>query len=69
MVQSMDCTCRLVIEWSGRLKVFGDVDWAIVKDVCVMMVDSCIELLCGVRVSVRSCLQAHVHVRTCIGVI
>ena len=35
--------------------MFGDVDWAIVKDVCVMMVDSCIELHCGVRVSMRSC--------------
>ena len=27
--------------------MFGDVDWAIVKDVCAMVVDSCIELLCG----------------------
>ena len=32
----------------GEVKVFGDVDWAIVKDVCAMVVDSCIELLCGV---------------------
>ena len=32
----------------GEVKVFGDVDSTIVKDVCVMMVDSCIEFLCGV---------------------
>ena len=37
--------------------MFGDVDWAIVKEVCVMMDDSCIELLCAVRVSMRSCPQ------------
>ena len=32
----------------GKVEVFGDEDWAIVKDVCAMVVDSCIELLCGV---------------------
>ena len=42
--------------------MFGDVDGGIVKDVCVMMVDSCIELLCGVRVSMRSCPQVHVRI-------
>ena len=31
-----------------EVKVFGDVDWVIVKYVCAMVVDSCIELLCGV---------------------
>ena len=29
--------------------MFRDVDSTIVKDVCMMMVDSCIEFLCGVR--------------------
>ena len=42
--------------------MFGDVDWAIVKEVCVVMVDSCIELLCGVRVSMRSCPQVRISV-------
>ena len=42
--------------------MFGDVVWAIVKYVCVMMVDSCIELLCGVRVSMRSCPQVRIGV-------
>ena len=30
--------------------MFGDVNSTYVKDICVMMVDSCIEFLCGVRV-------------------
>ena len=34
----------------GEVNVFGDVDSTIVKDVCVMMVDSFIEFLCGVWV-------------------
>ena len=33
--------------------MFGDVDSTIVKDVCVMTVDSCFEFLCGVRVKER----------------
>ena len=28
--------------------MFGDVDWPIVKEVWVVMVDSCIEFLCEV---------------------
>ena len=42
--------------------MFGDVVWGIVKDVCVMMVDSCIKFLCGVRVSMSSCPQVRIGV-------
>ena len=42
--------------------MFGDVVWAIDKYVCVMMVDSCIELLYGVRVSMHRCPQVRIGV-------
>ena len=42
--------------------MFGDVDWPIVKEVWVVKVDSCIELLCEVRVSLRSCSQVRISV-------
>ena len=56
--------------------MFGDVDSTIVKDVCVIMVDSCIEFLCGVRVrekekkgkvthpTIAQTNKAHSHART-----
>ena len=45
-----------------EVKLFGDVVLGIVKYDCVMMVDSCIELLCGVRVSMCSCPQVRIGV-------